>query len=333
MKAMVLHKARAADERPLAEGDLPIPAPGPGQIRVRVGACAVCHTDLHIVEGELALPRSPIVPGHQIVGVVDEVGPGVSRFRPGDRVGLAWVFETCGSCEYCRAGRENLCDSARFRGLHVDGGYAEYALANAAWAWPVPAGFSDAETAPLLCAGVIGYRALRLSGVRPGGRLGMWGFGASAHVTIQVARHWGCEVFVVTRSPEHQAHARALGAAWAGGPGERPPRALDGGINFTPAGPTVAEGLRALRKGATLALAGIHMSPLPPMEYSLIYGERALRSVANATRRAAEELLALAAAIPIHTDFEAFPLSQANEALSRMKHSRIKGAAVLSIGT
>lgn len=329
MRAMQLPRPCPAERRPLELADLPIPEPGPGQIRIRVRACGVCHTDLHTVEGELALARLPVVPGHQIVGTVDQLGEGVTRHRVGDRVGVAWLHETCGACAQCRAGRENLCEGAKFTGLHVDGGYAEFTLAPESFAYPLPESFDDAHAAPLLCAGIIGYRALRLSGVQPGERLGLWGFGASAHLAIQVARHWGCLVAVVTRSQEHQEHARALGAAWVGGPGDVPPWPLDAAVNFTPAGGTVPEGLRALRPGATLALSGIHMSPLPQMEYGLLYGERVLRSVANSTRRDAEEFLALAAAIPIRTDVEVMPLEEANDALRRLKRGGFRGAAVL----
>jgi propanol-preferring alcohol dehydrogenase len=328
---MVLRQTRPVEELPLAEETLPAPEPGPGRVRIRVSACGVCHTDLHTVEGDLELPRLPLVPGHQIVGVVEAAGPGVSALEEGDRVGVPWVHETCGKCEHCAADRENLCDEARFTGLHVDGGYAEFTTAPERFAYPLPEGFSDLQAAPLLCAGIIGYRALRLSEIRPGGRLGLWGFGASAHVAVQIARHWGCEVFVVTRSAEHRDHALELGAAWAGSPGEKPPHPLDAAVNFTPAGPTVPEGLRALRKGGVLALAGIHMSALPSIDYALLYGERTLRSVANSTRRDAEELLALGAEIPIRTEVEPFALSQANEALLRLKRSEIRGAAVLDV--
>jgi propanol-preferring alcohol dehydrogenase len=294
-------------------------------------ACGVCHTDLHTIEGDLELPQLPIIPGHQIVGIVDAVGDGVRSPQVGARVGMPWLHETCGECPQCEADRENLCEQARFTGLHVNGGYAEFMIAPAAFVYPIPEGIPSLQAAPLLCAGIIGYRALRVSGVQPGERLGLWGFGASAHITIQIARHWGCEVSVVTRSEEHRDHAQSLGAAWVGEPGELPPRPLDAGINFTPAGSTVPEGLRALRPGGTLALAGIHMSPLPSMEYGLLYGERSLKSVANSTRRDGHELLALAAEIPLRTDIEVFDLSDANIALQRLARREVQGAAVLRV--
>lgn len=322
---------KPAEERPLEMAELPNPEPGPGEVRVRVQACGVCRTDLHIVEGDLNLPKIPVVPGHQIVGVVDLVGRGVTRFLEGDRVGIPWLYDTCGECRFCRKGRENLCDRARFTGLHVDGGFAEYFLARADFAYPVPEGFPDLQAAPLLCAGVIGYRALRLSDVKPGERLGMYGFGASAHVTIQVARYWGCEVFAFTRSSEHRQLALKLGAAWAGGLEHELPVELDSAIIFAPAGPLVPLALRALRKGGTLALAGIYMTPIPQMDYQLLYGERTVRSVANSTRKDAEDLLKLAAEIPIRTEVEVYPLEQANEVLLRLKRSEIQGAAVLRV--
>lgn len=332
MQAMVLRAPRCVEEDPLEAADLPVPTPGAGEVRIRVHVCGVCHTDLHTVEGEVRVPRLPVVPGHQIVGVVDALGPDVHRFRRGDRAGVPWLYATCGQCAFCLSGQENLCEQARFTGLHADGGYAEFVVAPAAFAYPIPEGFSDREAAPLLCAGVIGYRALRLSEIRPSGRLGLYGFGASAHVAIQVARHWGCEVYVFTRSPEHQRHARELGAVWAG-LAEAPPEAcMDSSILFAPAGGLVLPALRGLRKGGTLALAGIYMSPIPQMDYALMYGERTLRSVANSTRRDVGDLLALAAEIPIRTQVEALPLEQANTALKRLKQSRVRGAIVLEVG-
>ncbi len=329
---MVLNETRPAEERPLAEASMGVPEPGAGEIRLRVSACGVCHTDLHTVEGDLVIPRLPLVPGHQIVGVVDAVGEGVNGLKIDDRVGVPWMHDTCRVCVPCRSGRENLCDDARFTGLHVNGGYAEYAIASEQFAFLLPAGFSDEQAAPLLCAGVIGYRALRISCIEPGQRLGLWGFGASAHVAIQIARYWGCESFVVTRSQEHREHALSLGAAWAGGTDDDPPEELDAIVNFTPAGSTVPHCLKSLRKGGALALAGIHMSALPSMDYSLLYGERSVRSVANSTRRDVVELLELASEIPIRTEVEVFPLEEANEVLLRLKESRIRGATVLRIG-
>lgn len=331
MKAMILREPRPAEQNPLDLIDWPQPEPAPGQVRLRVQVCGVCHTDLHLAEGEIALPRLPIVPGHQIVGRVDAVGEGVTRFVIGDRVGVPWLYSTCGVCDYCRSGQENLCDSAQFTGQHVDGGFAEYVVVPASFAYPIPPEFPDEQAAPLLCAGIIGYRSLRLSEIRPGGRLGLYGFGASAHVTIQVARHWGCQVYVFTRSPEHQRHALELGAVWVGQAQDTPPVPLDSAITFAPAGWLVPEALRVLRKGGTLAINAIHMSPIPEMRYELLYGERTVRSVANATRRDAEELLQLAAQIPIHTDLEIYSLSEANIALQRLKRGEIRGAAVLQI--
>jgi propanol-preferring alcohol dehydrogenase len=331
VKAQILRETRPAEDNPLILADLPVPEPGPGQIRLRVRACGVCHTDLHLVEGELDLPKLPVVPGHQIVGMVDTLGDGVTRFTRGDRVGVPWLYSTCGQCDYCRRGQENLCDNARFTGLHVDGGFAEYMVVPAAFAYPIPEGFPDEQAAPLLCAGIIGYRSLRLSEIQPGGRLGLYGFGASAHVTIQVARHWGCEVYVFTRGAEHQRHALALGAAWVGQAQDTPPAELDSAITFAPAGWLVPEALRVLRKGGTLAINAIHMSPIPEMPYALIYGERTVRSVANATRQDGIELLQLAAEIPIHTNVELYPLEDANAVLQRLKQAEVQGAAVLQI--
>jgi propanol-preferring alcohol dehydrogenase len=319
------------DRQPLTQMDTPIPVPGAGDIRIRVRACGVCHTDLHIVEGDIAPVKLPIVPGHQVVGAVDGRGAHADRFRDGDRAGVPWLYSTCGECAYCRSSRENLCEQARFTGYHVDGGYAEYLVVPEAFAYPLPDGFDDVQAAPLLCGGVIGYRALRLSQIEPGQRLGLYGFGASAHIAIQVARHWNCEVYVFTRSEEHRRHARRLGAAWAGGAEDTPPAPMDSSIIFAPAGALVPEALRVLRPGGTLALAGITMSGIPAMPYDLIYRERTLRSVANATRRDAEELLSLAVEIPIHTDVEVMPLDRANEALLRVKRSDVSGALVLAV--
>jgi alcohol dehydrogenase, propanol-preferring len=328
---MVLRQPKPAEESPLALADLPVPEPAPGQIRLRVRACGVCHTDLHLVEGEIDLPRLPVVPGHQIVGEVEALGQEVRRFGLGDRVGVAWLYSACGTCDYCQRGLENLCAEARFTGQHVDGGFAPYMVVPADFAYPLPDGFPDEQAAPLLCAGIIGYRSLRLSEIQPGQRLGLYGFGASAHVTIQVARHWGCEVYVFTRSEEHQGHALELGATWVGQAQDSPPAELDSAITFAPAGWLVPQALRVLRKGGTLALNAIHMSAIPSMPYSLLYGERTLRSVANATRRDGEELLRLAAEIPIHTDVELYPLADANAVLQRLKRAGVQGAAVLQI--
>jgi propanol-preferring alcohol dehydrogenase len=289
----------------------------------------VCHTDLHLVEGEIVTPKLPVVPGHQVVGVVDALGEGVGRFGLGDRAGVPWLYSTCGQCEDCQRGLENLCVEARFTGQHVDGGFGEYLIVPATFAYPIPEGFPDEQAAPLLCAGIIGYRSLRLSEVQPGGRLGLYGFGASAHVTIQIARYWGCEVYVFTRSKAHQRLAEELGAVWVGQARDTPPAQLDSAITFAPAGWLVPEVLRVLRRGGTLAINAIHMSPIPEMAYDLLYGERTVRSVANSTRQDAEELLRLAAEIPLYTAVELYGLDQANEVLQRLKRREIQGAAVL----
>ena len=331
MRAMQLHQPKPVEENPLTLVDLPIPEPGPGQVRIRVRVCGVCHTDLHTVEGELELPRLPIVPGHQIVGSVDALGEGASRFQPGDRVGVAWLNWTCGECTFCRQGLENLCVRARFTGLHADGGYEEYVVVDERFAYPLPPGFSDEQAAPLLCAGIVGYRSLRLSGIQPGGNLGLYGFGASAHLVIQVARHWDCQVYVFTRSPEHQALARQLGAVWVGRAEEQPPVPLDASVVFAPAGWIVLLALGHLRPAGTLAINAIHMSPIPEMPYQRIYQERVLRSVANLTREDADQFLRLAGEIPVRTEVETFPLEEANEVLKRLKASRIRGAAVLRV--
>ncbi len=328
---MVLRQPAPAAGRPLALAELPRPEPGPGQVRLRVRACGVCHTDLHLVEGEIETPRLPVVPGHQVVGVVDALGAGVTRFRRGDRAGVPWLFWTDETCDFCRRGQENLCPNALFTGQHVDGGFAEYMVSHAGWTYPIPEGLTDEQAAPLLCAGLIGYRSLRLSEVQPGERLGLYGFGASAHIAIQVARHWGCQVYVFTRSEAHRRHALELGAAWVGDAREEPPAPLDSAVTFAPAGWLVPEVLRALRPGGTLAINAIYMSPIPEMPYDLLYGERTVRSVANLTRRDAEEFLPLAARIPVRTDVEVFRLEEANEVLQRLKRSEIKGAAVLKI--
>jgi len=293
--------------------------------------CGVCHTDLHTVEGELPLHKRPVVPGHQIVAVVDASGSDAHAFREGDRVGIPWLHWTDGQCRYCRMGSENLCDNARFTGYDVDGGYAEATLVSEAFAYPLPAKFSGAQAAPLLCAGIIGYRSFRLSGAKSGDRLGLYGFGASAHIVIQFARHLGCEVYVFTRAPAHRQLARQLGAAWVGGSQERPPEPLDSAIIFAPAGALAVDALRTVRKGGTVALAGITMSPIPQFDYSTIYEEKILRSVANSTRQDAREFLDLAADVPVQSEVELFGLEQANLALQRLKHSEIKGAGVLRI--
>jgi propanol-preferring alcohol dehydrogenase len=332
MRAMVLEKQAPAEESPLRLMDIPTPDPGPGEVRIRVHACGLCRTDLHTVEGDLALKKSPVVPGHQIVGVVDALGSGVRQIREGDRVGVAWVYSTCGECMYCRKGLENLCERGRFTGWDTDGGYAEAMIVPESFAYPLPQNFSDLEVAPLLCAGVVGYRAFRLSNAKPGDRVGLYGFGASAHIVLQVARHLGCEVYVFTRAEGHQQLARRLGAAWVGRAEETPPEKLDAAVIFAPVGSLVLDALRVLRKGGTVSLADITMTPIPSIDYDrLLYHERIIRSVANATREDAREFLRVAADIPVRTEIETFPLEAANQALQSLKHSRIRGAGVLKV--
>lgn len=331
MKAMVLQAARSIEKMPLVLSDVPMPRPGPGQVRLRVRVCGVCHTDLHTVEGELALPKLPVIPGHQIVGIVDELGEGVARFKPGDRVGVAWLHSACGRCDFCRKGLENLCVEARFTGLHVDGGYAEYALAEERFAYPIPERFSDEEASPLLCAGIIGYRSLRLSGIKPGENLGLYGFGASAHIALQVARYWGCSVYVFTRGETHRVLALELGAVWVGSAHDTPPARMDASITFAPVGWIVPLALGHLRPGGTLAINAIYMTPIPEMPYATIYEERTLRSVANFTSQDAEDFLKIAAEAPVRAEVETFPLAEANQVLQKLKRSEIRGAAALRI--
>lgn len=332
MKACLSHSPAPVENQPLELAEVPVPEPRADEILVRVRRCAVCRTDLHVVEGDLPQRKSPIIPGHQVVGIVESTGERVTRFKPGDRVGIAWLHSTCGVCEYCRSGRENLCDNPTFTGWTVDGGYAERIVAKEQFVYAIPQAFSDDEAAPLLCAGIIGFRALRLSGIEPGGRLGLYGFGAAAHLAIQVALHWKCEVYAATRDPRHQKLALELGAGWAGGTLAEPPVKLDSAIIFAPAGEIVPAALEAVRKGGTVACAGIHMSPIPAFNYDILYGERVLRSVANNTRQDGEDFLRIAAEIPIRTHTEVFPLAEANRALNALKNDAIEGSAVLKIG-
>jgi propanol-preferring alcohol dehydrogenase len=322
---MVLSSPRS----PLAECDVPEPRSGPGQILVQVRACGVCRTDLHVVDGELPDPKLPLVPGHEIVGAVAQVGERVARFKPGDRVGVPWLGWTCGKCPYCVSGRENLCDFARFNGYTLDGGYAEFMLADERYCFPIPAGYSDADAAPLLCAGLIGYRSLAMAGEAR--RLGIYGFGAAAHIIAQVARHQGRKVFAFTRPGDTAAQrfALELGAVWAGDSTAAPPEELDAAIIFAPVGSLVPQALASLAKGGIVVCAGIHMSDIPAFPYRLLWGERNIRSVANLTRRDAEEFLAIAPQVPIRTSVQTFPLAEANEALRRLKSGEIQGAAVL----
>ncbi len=328
MRAMALH--RVGDG--LQPIDLPRPTAGPGQVVIEVGACGVCRTDLHIVDGDLPTIRSPIVPGHEIVGRIAEVGAGVVRLAHGQRVGVPWLGYTCGVCAFCRNERENLCDEAAFTGYQIDGGYAEFAMADERYVFPIEGDhYTDAEAAPLLCAGLIGYRALRMAG--DARRLGLYGFGAAAHIVAQVARHQGREVYAFTRAGDDraQAFARQLGAVWAGASDESPPEPLDAAIIFAPVGALVPAALEAVDKGGTVVCAGIHMSDIPSFPYRILWQERRVCSVANLTRRDGEEFLALAPRVPIRTVVELFPLDQANDALDRLRDGRITGAAVLTL--
>lgn len=330
---MVLQSFAPIEDRPLLLADVPRPEPGPRHVLIRVEHCGVCHTDLHTVEGEIVPPHLPIIPGHQVVGVVTETGGRAERFNVGQRVGLAWLGQTCGSCAYCRRGDENLCDNALFHGFHLDGGYAEYVRAHEDFAYPMPEGFPGEQAAPLLCAGIIGYRALCLAEAAPGRRVGLYGFGASAHVAIQILQYWGTEVYVFSRSESHRRLAETLGAVWTGRAEDDPPEKLDSSIIFAPSGPLVLDALRALDKGGTLALAGIYMTPIPEMDYEKhLYNERTVRSVTASTRQDGLELLELAAEIPIRTKTVAFSLEDANEALAAISAGEIDGAAVLSVG-
>jgi propanol-preferring alcohol dehydrogenase len=325
MRAQVLRAPR----QQLETADLPRPEPGPGQVLIAVRACAVCRTDLHILDGELTQPKLPLVPGHEIVGTVIETGAGVDRFAVGDRVGVPWLGWTCGVCEFCRSGRENLCDNARFTGYQIDGGYAELTVADQRYCFAIPAGFDDIAAAPLMCAGLIGYRTLRLAG--DGERIGIYGFGAAAHIIAQVARHQGRRIFAFTRPGDAAAQdfARGLGAVWAGGSEEMPPEPLDAALIFAPVGVLVPAALAATRKGGTVVCGGIHMSDIPSFPYRRIWEERVVRSVANLTRADAEEFLALAPNAGIRTATQTYPLADANRALTDLRRGALQGAAVL----
>ncbi|HYJ22464.1 MAG TPA: zinc-dependent alcohol dehydrogenase family protein [Solirubrobacterales bacterium] len=326
MRAMVLERAG----EPLQPAELPDPVPGPGQVLIRVDACGVCRTDLHILDGELSEPKLPLVPGHQIVGTVAGVGEGAERFAVGERVGVPWLGWTDGECRYCRDGRENLCDNARFTGYDIDGGYAELAVADERFCFPIPPGLTDEGAAPLLCAGLIGYRALRLVGAAE--RVGFYGFGASAHILCQVAVGEGRRVFAFTREgdEETQAFARQLGAEWAGSSAQSPPEKLDGAIVFAAAGELMPAALRASAKGARVISAGIHMSDIPSFPYEILWEERSLGSVANLTRADGEEFMALAPRVPVHTEVTTYALEDANTALEDLRAGRFRGAAVLT---
>lgn len=329
MKAARLHEPAEISENPLVIEEVERPTPGDQEILLRVRCCGVCHTDLHIAVGEVVSPELPRIPGHQIVGEVVELGRGVESWSIGDRAGVPWLYRADGTCPYCQRGQENLCPNAEFTGLDVDGGYAEYMVADANFALRIPDAIDDIQAAPLLCAGIIGYRSLRLCDLEPGERLGLVGFGASAHLAIQVARHWGCEVYVFTRSESHRQLARQLGAAWAGGAEDSAPEPLDRAITFAPVGRLIPTMLAKLRPGGTLAINAIHLSPIPEFPYERIYQERTLRSVANLTRQDGREFLKLAADIPIEATTTTYPLESANQALQDLAASRLDGAAVL----
>lgn len=325
MRAMLFEKVG----EPLRQVDLAVPKPGAGQLLIRVSACAVCRTDLHVVDGELTRPKLPLIPGHEIVGIVEEKGKGTDRFKLGDRVGIPWLGWTCGDCAYCRAGQENLCDQAKFTGYTLDGGYTDYTIADQRFSFPVPNSYSDAEAAPLLCAGLIGYRSLVKAG--NGKRLGIYGFGAAAHIVVQVARYQNRALYAFTRPGDEDAKrfALSLGAVWAGGSNELPPAKLDAAIIFAPVGELVPHALRAVDKGGVVVCGGIHMSDIPSFPYEILWEERAICSVANLTRRDGEEFLTLAPKVPVRTEVQTFPLEEANEALARLRSGRVQGAAVL----
>ncbi len=329
MRAAVLDHPRV----PLAVKEVEAPAPGPGQVGVRVSACGVCRTDLHIVDGELTGPKLPLVPGHQVVGTVAEIGGGVSGFTLGQKVGIPWLGYACGSCRFCTSGRENLCEQARFTGFHIDGGFAEYAAADARFCFPLPAGYSDLQVAPLLCGGLIGYRALRMAGA-DARRIGFYGFGSAAHILAQVCRYQGREVYAFTRPGDVSAATLALrlGASWAGDSQQKPPVPLDAAILFAPDGALVPLALHAVERGGSVICAGIHMSDIPSFPYSILWEERSVRSVANLTREDAREFLALAPRVPVRTEVEVFPLEALNDALTRLRTGKIVGSAVIDLG-
>lgn len=332
MKAMAVHRPAPIECKPLRPIELAAPEPAAGEIAVRIRTCGVCRTDLHVAEGDLPPRREQVIPGHEIVGVVERCGAGCSRFAPGARVGIAWLRETCGRCGYCRRGRENLCLEARFTGYDHDGGYAEAAVVREEWAYPIPPSLGDDQAAPLLCAGIIGFRALKRAEVKPGSTVALYGFGGSAHIAIQVARFWGCRVFVMSRGGRHRELAESMGADWVGRASERPPAPLDAAILFAPAGDLVPPALAALDRGGVLAIAGIYLSAIPPLDYQRhLFQERELRSVTANTRADAEEFLAIAAQIPITTHTVVLGLEQANLALEMLKHDELKGAAVLRV--
>jgi propanol-preferring alcohol dehydrogenase len=330
MKAVILKEMMPIEKEPLELVDLPVPVPGPNEILVKVSVCGICHTELDEIEGRL-MPILPVILGHEIVGRVEAIGSEVRKFKVKDRVGIAWIHSACGKCRFCQRGNENLCPEFHGMGCHAHGGYAQYTLVSEDFAYPIPDRFSDSQAAPLLCAGAIGYRDLRLSGIEKGQILGLFGFGASAHIVIQVAKYWGCDIFVFTRSEEHRSLARRLGASWAGGPDEIPPQKINSAIDFTPVGETVPFALRVLEKGGRLVIAVIRKrNPIPPIDYAqLLWDEKEIKSVANITRQDAQEFLPLAAEIPILPEIQEFSLKEANQALLLLKEGKIQGAGIL----
>jgi propanol-preferring alcohol dehydrogenase len=330
MKAVILKEIMPIEKEPLELVDLPVPAPGPNEILVKVSVCGICHTELDEIEGRLK-PILPVVLGHEIVGVVEGMGSEVKKLKVGDRIGIAWIHSACGKCRFCQSGNENLCPEFHGTGCHAHGGYAQYTLVSEDFAYPISDRFSDSQAAPLLCAGAIGYRDLRLSGIQRGQILGLFGFGASAHIVIQVAKHWGCDIFVFTRSEEHRSLARRLGASWTGEPDEIPPQKVNCAIDFTPVGETVPYALRVLEKGGRLVIAVIRKrNTIPPIDYTqLLWDEKEIKSVANITRQDAQEFLPLAAEIPILPEIQEFNLEEANQALLLLKKGRIQGAGIL----
>ena len=332
MNAQVLSKPAPVETNPLLYIEVPTPKPQNDEVLVKISACGICRTDLHVVEGELVPKLASVIPGHQVVGTIVEKGTDAGRYPIGTRVGIPWLHRTCGRCEFCLRGQENLCENAQFTGYSVNGGYTEYIVAPEAFVYPIPDGFSDIEAAPLLCAGIIGFRCLRVANLQKGDTLGIYGFGAAGHVAIQVAMHWGMKVLVCTREERHRTLARELGAEWVGGAYDTPPSRLNAAIIFAPAGELVPAALAVLKKAGTLVLGGIHMSPIPSFGYELLYHERVVRSVANNTRQDGIDFLRVAAEIPICTQTQIFPLQDANKALNALKHDAIKGAGVLRIG-
>lgn len=331
MRVIELPRPADIEEEPLRLTSRNQPEPRAGEILLRIIACGVCHTDLHIAEGELAPAAYPIVPGHQVVGRVERVGAGVQEWEPGQRAGVPWLYSSCGDCEFCQSGNENLCRQAKFTGLDVPGGYAEFMAAQADYALPIPDGIDDLHAAPLLCAGIIGYRSLRLSEIRPGRTLGLVGFGSSAHLAIQVAKSWGCRVHVFSRTPSHRAHALDLGADWAGSLESGQEGLLDAAVTFAPVGGIIPRVLELLKPGGTLAINAVHLTPIPQLDYELIYGERTLRSVANLTRADGLEFLELADSINLQVTVSTYGLEGANQALAALKHSQVDGSLVLTL--